>query len=87
MPKRRSDGLPASMAAEALTDISLKQTFQKGLELRGEDVWKFHVLGVGGGGHAFKNASVETVPSPSTRFEGDFLHKDSVKENCRYLTS
>lgn len=87
MLKRRSVGLPASMAAKALTDVSLKQAFQKGLELRGEDVWKFHVLGVEEGGHAFKNASVATVPSPSTRFEGHFFHKDSVKENYRYLTS
>ena len=87
MLKHRNVGLPASMAAKALTDVSLKQAFQKGLELGGEDIWKFHILGVGGGGHDFKNASVETLPSPSIRFKGHFFHKDSVKENFRYITS
>lgn len=48
--KGRSNGLPASVAAESLTNVSLEQAFQKGLQLRGEDVWKFHILGVGGGG-------------------------------------
>lgn len=48
--KGRSNGLPASVAAESLTNVSLEQAFQKGLQLRGEDVWKFHILGVGGRG-------------------------------------